>query len=213
MSQVDPTAKPVIPAQPPVAAGPAVPNSPDADKLAPPVLTLENRVPFTGFTKKLDIVSHIDGYVLYWINDEPGRIPTLVRHGYEFVAPEEIPDDMPQLDGLSQNRDIGGKVSRPTKTMLPNGQPMRMYLMKLRREFFEQDEAAKAERQAAIDRAIAGGGIDINPEQAYRPDVAGPRLAEGTVGGNVNKKFPSGMESGATNTREKTMTGLGARRR
>lgn len=206
---VDPAA-PKIPAQPTTVAPPAVQSSPDAKKLAPASERVKDRIPFGGFTKRLDMDISIPGYVLYWINDTPGRIDTLRQHGFEFVDRSELPGGVQTMDGLDQNRDLGSRVSRPTRSTNPDGQALHMFLMKLPIEFFNQDQAAIAARQAAIDQAIAGGSFEVQqdkPGTIYRPDAAGPAVRTSFEQG----KFPSGMgkpNSGMT-PGERTMTGLG----
>lgn len=204
--------EPKIPVQPTTAAPPAVESSPDAKTLAPASERVKDRVPFSGFTKKLDVRTKLPGYVLYWINDEPGRIPTLERHGFEFVNSNEVPE-YTTLDGFDQNRDLGSRVSRPTRSTGVDGKPMLMYLMKLPIEFAQQDAAAHNARQAEIDRAISEGSYQVEqdaPGRIYRPDAAGPAVKTSYEYG----KFPSGMQDTPTGMKprgEHTMTGLGKR--
>ena len=187
-------AQPSAPATP---AGPAVPSSPDAAKVAPASQRVAARKPFGGFTKKLDIATKIPGYVLYWINDDSGRIESCLAAGFEFVDRKEVHADLPQLDGLQQNRDIGSRVSRPTKSTKPDGSTMFMYLMKLPQEFHDQDEAAKQARQKQIDDAImAHGGSEVPQDgTTYRPN-AGPTVQSSLVKSQRPQSNPTGLVPG-----------------
>lgn len=188
----------------------AVPSSPEVEKMAPASERVKTRQPFGGFTKKLDIKSKIPGYVLYWINDDPGRIPSCLNAGFEFVSPKEIPLDYGNvtMDGMRQNLDEGDRVSRPTKSVDAAGQPVKMYLMKLPQEFYEQDQAAKAARQAQIDNAIKGGGVRApgqEMDKTYRPDTVGPTV----VSESLQRMRPGETPGGMGGASEKVMTGLG----
>lgn len=69
-----------------------------------------------------------------WVNDIPGRIEKFKRAGYELVETASVGD--PTVDGTHNE---SGVVSKDM------GQGTTAYLMRQRREYFEEDKAAKQE--------------------------------------------------------------------
>lgn len=84
------------------------------------------------------------GYVRRWVNDEAGRLSRAVDGGYEFVTDPNM------------RSDESGKVCTQAGTD-STGAPMKVYLMEIRREWYEEDQAEKQARVDEIDRAILGG--------------------------------------------------------
>lgn len=79
------------------------------------------------------------GYHRHWMNDHKNRIHAAEQAGYQFVS--EI------VDG----RDM--RVSRRVGTH-EDGSPLLAYLMEIRREFYDEDQAAKQAQVDEIDAAI-----------------------------------------------------------
>jgi len=73
-----------------------------------------------------------DGYKDRWVNDNPGRIEKFKQAGYELVASAQVGDSA--VDGTHSE---GGVVSRDM------GNGVTAYLMRQRREYFDEDQAAK----------------------------------------------------------------------
>lgn len=90
-------------------------------------------------------VDPIEGYHLHWFRGEPGRIQRAQRVGYEFVRPEEINVVNFDLAGditKDGNSDLGERVSVPAQDSVgEDGQFLRLYLMKLKEEFWKEDQA------------------------------------------------------------------------
>ena len=115
---------------------------------------------FNGTKQKLQVGNGIPGYHLHIFNDEPGRIQTALDGGYEFVSPDEVGGTTENV--VSRNTDIGDKV-RFLVGANATGEPVYAYLMKIKQEWFEEDQKALQERNDLTDRAIKGGklaGID-----------------------------------------------------
>lgn len=111
------------------------------------------RIPLGRARQKLS-AKQIDGYVTRWINDENGRVQQAQEGGYEFVTQEEaghIGED--NSDG---NTDLGDHVSK-TVGSGTNGHPMRAFLMKIRKEYYEEDQAAKQSQIDEVENAIRRG--------------------------------------------------------
>ena len=70
-----------------------------------------------------------------WVNDEPGRIERFQQAGYELVESAQVGDS--HVDGTHSE---SGLVSRDM------GKGTTAYLMRQRRDYFEQDQAEKQRR-------------------------------------------------------------------
>ena len=116
------------------------------------------RVPLGTARQKLLYASR-PGYHRHWFNDTGNRIHAAENAGYEFV--EEMND----------GRRV--KVSRRVGTH-EGGQSMTAYLMEIRQEFYDEDQAAKLVVVDEIDAAIRGGeprGDGADPGAFYAPDA------------------------------------------
>lgn len=199
------SAAPVTPAaiQPQAQAPKATPTEPvPSAPIFDPKEAVKTRTPFGGFQKKLDVLNQIPGYVLFWINDDGARVPTVLQHGYQFVEGHEVG----MAEGvLTNNRDLGGRVSRPVGRKA-DGSTMFAYLMKLPIEFWEQDRAAHDERQAGIDAAIKGSrggvaGVGVSQDGLSYNPLAHRGVRETVERSSGSESSPTGMVT----TRVKTM--------
>jgi hypothetical protein len=124
---------------------------------------------FNGTQTKLGVGNQIEGYHLHIFNDSPGRIDQALQAGYEFVSPDEVGGTATNV--VSRNTDIGDKVRFLVGTDA-NNQPQYAYLMKIRNEFYEEDQNNLQARNDAIDTAIKGGKLTkegMTPEGFYEP--------------------------------------------
>jgi hypothetical protein len=126
------------------------------------------RTPFNGTRGKLSVNADAlvaAGYHCHIFNDEPGRIQTAIDGGYEFVNPSEIgelPDNV-----VSRNTDVTDKVRFLVGTG-KDGEPMYAYLMKIRKEWWEEDQAALQGRNDAVESAIKRGKpMGVNSDGFY----------------------------------------------
>ena len=112
------------------------------------------RIPFGGRRSKLQVSENIPGYVLRWVNDVDGRIHDAQKGGYEFVLKSEAPS---VGDGQlhQDNSDINARVSK----IVSRGKtdPIRAFLMKIRKEWYIEDQQAKEEINREIDDALRAG--------------------------------------------------------
>ncbi len=120
------------------------------------------RIPLGSAKLKL---AHEDrpGYHRHWMNDRSNRIHDAERAGYTFV------------EALNDGRKE--KVSRRVGSH-EDGSPMSAYLMEIRQEFYDEDQAAKQVRVDAIDAAILNGGAPSDAEAQDRSAFYTP--AEGS---------------------------------
>lgn len=109
---------------------------------------------FNGTDGKLKIGHDIPGYHLHIINDTPGRIDAAIDNGYEFVSPDEVGGV--GNNTVSRNTAVEGDKVRFLVGQL-EGQPLYAYLMKIKQEWWEEDQRALQTRNNQIDAAIKQG--------------------------------------------------------
>lgn len=77
-----------------------------------------------------------------WVNDAPGRLVSLTGHDdWDFVEDNKAKED---------NADLGSRVSIVVG-VLPDGSPMRAYLCRKPRTFYDEDQK---EAQAKLDEEL-----------------------------------------------------------
>ena len=126
------------------------------------------RVPMTAPTRKLE-VPEIPGYKQYWFRGEPGRLQRALKAGYEFVKPEEVETFNHDLAGdlnLPGHTDMGDRVSVAAQDGAgEDGQYLRLYLMKIKLEWWSEDQALYEKEKidpmvAALHAGAIGAGAD-----------------------------------------------------
>jgi hypothetical protein len=130
-----------------------------ATEVATPEQRRRERRPFGVPRSKLSVAKGISGYHLHWVNDDAGRIFEAEEGGYEFVSPEEV--------GRPKSSD--GKVKQLVGKK-EDGTGLFAYLMKIREEWYLEDQQ---EIQSSIDRvenAIKRGTFEENTnDRRYVP--------------------------------------------
>lgn len=116
---------------------------------------------FNGTRGKLQVGNLIQGYHLYFFNDEPGRISAALEAGWEFVTPDEVGYHASNV--TNNNVDLANRVSvLGMKSEL--GKPQQQILLKIRQEWWEEDQAevqAKNNKtDASIKRGKGGANVD-----------------------------------------------------
>jgi hypothetical protein len=125
---------------------------------------------FNGTNKKLDVLSEIPGYVIRWFNDMPGRADRAQTGGWEFVTAGEVA----QSDSnkvVERNSDVGNKVRAIVGTTEQN-EPLYAYLMKIKKEWFEEDQMdGKTKIMASEAEMVRNGGLNTDRiGEKYLPD-------------------------------------------
>jgi hypothetical protein len=117
--------------------------------------TRKERVPFGVPASRLTVANQDPNFVYRWINDDGrGRLDRAISGGYEFVESEAAQKiGAGSADG---NSDVGSRVSRIVGTQ-EGGAGMRGYLMRIRREWYVEDQKAKQAQVDEIDKAIKRG--------------------------------------------------------
>lgn len=134
------------------------------------------RIPMSLPILKLS-VPDIPGYHLHWMRGDPARIQQALRAGYEFVKDDEVTvnnvgvGDDPKLSG---NQDLGTNVSVSAGQELDRqGNPEVLVLMKLRLEYWEEDQAKLQDRNENMAASLRGepGGEGAYIPQAHKKTV------------------------------------------
>jgi len=136
------------------------------------------RVPMSLPTQKL-AVPDIPGYHLHWMIGTPSRIQQALKAGYEFVDPEETEvNNFGLADDASKsgNTDMGSRVSVLAGSDAgESGQGDRLFLMKIKQEWWEEDQKVLEQRNEQVAATLRGGqDISANQygtEQRYIPDA------------------------------------------
>ena len=113
-----------------------------------------NRGAFNGTRGKLQVGHLITGYHLYFFNDEPGRIQAALDAGWEFVSPDEV--GFAGQNVTNTNVDLGDRVSVMGSTDAL-GKPVQQILLKIKQEWWEEDQADIQKRNDMTDASIKRG--------------------------------------------------------
>lgn len=120
------------------------------------------RIPMSVPVQKLE-APEIPGFHLHWFMNSPDRIQRAIDAGYEFVDQREIKINNVSLGGdsaASGNTDMGSRVSVVSGQEIGrDGQPTRLILMKIRQEWYEEDQKLVGERSAQIAQALTQGTL------------------------------------------------------
>lgn len=112
---------------------------------------------FNGTEGKLVVNKQIEGYHMHIMNDYPGRIDQALESGYEFVTSNEIGGTT--VNVTDRNTDLGDKV-RFLVGRNESGGPLYAYLMKIKQEWYDEDQAVLQSRNDKIDSSIRKGSIN-----------------------------------------------------
>lgn len=134
--------------------------------------TRRSRTPFSANRKRLQVAwkepDKQKNFISRWFNDQDDRIMRAEQAGYEYVSPDEI-DGVGDKEVHGGNTDLGSKVSRVVGRTNEN-QPIRAYLMKIRKDWYEEDQAEKEKINARTDESMRvgkAGGASV--QNAYFP--------------------------------------------
>lgn len=127
------------------------------------------RIPMGVPVQKLE-VADIPGYHLHWFLGTPERIARAQDGGYEFVHPEDVQPNSVSLGGdsaASGSTDMGSQVSIVAGSETGrDGQPVRMVLMKIKQEWYEEDQKVVEERNDLVRDSLLGGMIGAAQDAA-----------------------------------------------
>lgn len=129
---------------------------------------------------KLSIPPHLENdpnYNYYWLADRPGRVEELTKYDdYDFVTDEEAEKD-------GRNTGLGKRIERHAGVD-QFGHPVRHFLVRKPREYYEADKREKRKERAEMMAAIKRGktpdeaGNAIHADGSYVPE-SGIRIGHG----------------------------------
>jgi len=103
--------------------------------------------------------------VYYWFNDTQDRLQRAEEAGYEYVTKKQLGEtDVGDTDVNNQNSNLNSRVSKKVNEKLTT------YLMRIKEEFWNEDQALKQLNADEVDKAIFGGGAD-KVKNSYGLDV------------------------------------------
>lgn len=113
--------------------------------MAKPETTRTRRTPINGTRNRLNVRGQEEGYVYRIVNDIDDRIQSLQEMGYEIVTDKGVT--------------VGDKrIANPTQEGSPIkvsvGQGIQAYVMRQKKEFFDEDQLAKAERVNELENSM-----------------------------------------------------------
>ena len=135
---------------------------------------------FGGPRLKMHVMGTIEGYHLYWENDQDSAIEQLLYDGFEFVTPEEVS----MQRAVVSDGDLAHRVSRYVGTKADLS-PLRAYLMKCKNEIWDEREGERYRQADAWDSAI---------KQSHRAPDEGRYVPKG-VNNSLNTKFKTEIGS------------------
>ena len=122
---------------------------------------------FNGTRGKLVVDGEVPGYHMHIINDDRTRLQDATDNGYEFVNPDEIKGVSENV--VSRNGELGKDRVRFLVGSQENGQPMYGYLMKIRQEWYDEDQVELQAQNDKIDNAIRRGKTTGDNPAFYIP--------------------------------------------
>jgi len=125
------------------------------------------RIPLSIPRRKLE-VPEIPGFRLYWFMDS--RVQAAIQGGYDFVTSDEIPTYHGNVAGdnsLAGNADLGSHVKVVAGNSADSGH---LILMKIREEWFAEDQKVLEEQNAKTLGAIFREEKVLGSEQQSAKD-------------------------------------------
>jgi len=134
-----------------------------------PLAAERKRIPMSVPVQKLE-APDIPGYHLHWFRGEPDRLQRALDGGYEFVDERELKVNAVGLGTTSTatgNTDMGSRVSVVSGDGVGrDGQPSRLVLMKIKQEWYEEDQQLVTNRNEQVASALRGGDVTALPAGA-----------------------------------------------
>lgn len=123
------------------------------------------RIPMNAPVSRLE-TAEIPGYHLHWFRDDPQRIERAKQAGYEFVMDKEVAPPNVSLGGssaVSGNMDMGSAVSTVS---VVGKDAVRLVLMKIKQELFEEDQRLLERRSQQVVEALSAGMVGAGQQGA-----------------------------------------------
>ena len=134
------------------------PGRPRADR----EIQTRKRRPMSIPMRKLEFPER-PGFHRHIINDVGGRLQQALDGGYTFVDKNDV--QLNEVGVTPGNADLGSRVSTPVGTD-EHGKAIFGYLMEIPQEWFDEDQKVIHDRNDQVDKAILGGKIGVDNEDA-----------------------------------------------
>ena len=136
---------------------------------AEPTRAERKRVPMSVPVQKL-AAADIPGYHLHWFLNTADRLQRAIEGGYEFVDEREVKINSVGLGGdsaISGNTDMGSRVSVVSGQEIgKDGQPTRLVLMKIKQEWWDEDQLLVENRNTKVRDSLLGGMLGAERDNA-----------------------------------------------
>lgn len=111
-----------------------------------------------------------EGLVPRWVNDDDhgGRVQAAINGGYDFVS-----SDGEMIVGDAVKKEDANRRVRKLVGTHKDGSPQYAYLMGIKKEFYDEDQAKKEEQNQMVDDAIRGGAPTGLKPHGVTPDMGG----------------------------------------
>ena len=155
------------------------------------------RIPMSVPVQRLE-APDIPGYHLHWFRSTRERLSRALDAGYEFVDERELKINAVGLGSdttKSGNTDMGSRVSVAAGGESgADGQSERLILMKIKLEYYEEDQKLVDQRNEAVASALRGGLLGggeaadkgelqhryVDKARTQMPDLFKPKRAKAT---------------------------------
>ena len=138
----------------------------EAPSVAADGTSRKRRNVFNGTEAKLGVRVQIPGWHLHIFTDTVSRIKDAMDSGYEFVTPDEVGGVSENV--VSRNGDLGERI-RYLVNPRAEGSEQFGYLMKIRQEWYEEDQAELQAKNNKVDATIRKGKITGENPAFYMP--------------------------------------------
>lgn len=154
----------------PVVTAQLDPKANPAEGVETKTVAERKRIPMSIPIRRLE-VPEIVGYHLHWFLE--GNVPRAKQGGYELVQFDEVAVNQRGVgtdSTITGNTSLGGNVEVTYGTG-PDGKPATLYLMKIKKEWFNEDQQVLANRNLAVVQAIFKGEAVAGPAQSNPSDA------------------------------------------
>ena len=122
------------------------------------------RVPVGRARTRLSLEFTDPNYIFRWVNDVADRIGRFQLGGYLFATKEDV-GDVGVKDVATTNPELNKDSGRIVRVVNKNG--VKAYLMKIHKDLYDEDQAAKEEEVARTDEAMRAGTHGGGVERGY----------------------------------------------
>jgi hypothetical protein len=111
------------------------------------------RTPVSGFRNVLTYSAKDPGYIYRWVNDLDTRIQMFQEAGYEFI---------PTGEGQVGDKRVGTATELGSVVSKPVGNNTTAYLMRIKQEWYEEDQQKKLDHIKRQERDMADAADSLS---------------------------------------------------